>query len=113
MSKLMTSAPYLASCSVHAVSCKTDDIYLRVYLQAGVQRRRVLEDEGVELVVEVQLAVVAARLAALRDRVALRRHDQLRLRVVALRAQHELADEPAPQYMLHMYLPLPAPYIHR
>lgn len=65
------------------------------HLQAGVGRRRVLEDEGVELVVELQRAVVAARLAALRDGVALRRHDQLRLGVVALGAQHELADEPA------------------
>lgn len=45
--------------------------------------------------VELERAVVAARLAALRDGVALRRHDQLRLGVVALGAQHELADEPA------------------
>lgn len=45
--------------------------------------------------VEVELSVVAARLAALRDGVALGGHDQLRLGVVALGAQHELADEPA------------------
>lgn len=53
-------------------------------LHAGIGRRRVLEDEGIELVVKVELAVVAASLAALRDGVALRRHDQLRFGVVAL-----------------------------
>ena len=67
--------------------------YLLISLQAGVEGGRVLEYEGVELVVEVQHAVVAARLAPLRDGVALRRHDQLRLRVVAFRTQHELANE--------------------
>lgn len=44
---------------------------------------------------EVEHAVVPAGLAALRDGVPLGGHDQLRLGVVALGAEHELADEAA------------------
>lgn len=44
--------------------------------------------------VEVERAMVSTGLAPLRDSVTLRRYDQLRLRVVTLRAQHEFTDEP-------------------
>lgn len=57
-----------------------------MYLRGGVRVWRVLEDEGVELVVEVQLSVVAARLAPLGDGVAFGGHDQFRLGIVAFGA---------------------------
>jgi len=60
---------------------------------------RVLEDEGVELVVEVKLSVEAASLASLADDALLGLHDERGLGVVALRAQHELADEPVQQVL--------------
>lgn len=55
-------------------------------LSAGLRSGGVLEYERVEFVVEVEHAVVAARLAALRDGVPLRGDYQLGLGVVALRA---------------------------
>lgn len=63
------------------------------HLHGWVCGGRVLEYEGVEFVVEFELSVVSARFAPLRYSVAFRGNYQVRLRVVALRTQHELADE--------------------
>jgi hypothetical protein len=58
-------------------------------LHGGIQVRRVLQDESDQLVVRLQVAVITASLAALRDGAALGGDQQLGFRVVALGTQNE------------------------
>lgn len=68
-------------------------------LRGRVDVRRILEDESVQLVLDGDDAMVAARLARLRDDLLLGGDEQVRLGVVALGAQDVLADEAVEQVL--------------